>query len=127
MNVQTVTGDFATNLDELEDPFSALGGTRFVKKPDLAANKTIFDIVDVEGPVAGRFGQELVLTIVHTEYANEEPTRSKFAMPYTNKDGIVGPRTEALLSIQRGIALGRTYRNYMLVDTGKGQLIQKAA
>jgi hypothetical protein len=112
-------------LEDQEDPFAALGKGRYVKKNYLRDNKIAFNITEIEGPSTGKFGEELILTIEYVDYETGDPTQGKLAFPYENKKGVAGPRTMALLSVQKGLALGRRYDGYYLTGSGTGYLLSK--
>lgn len=118
----------ATSFDTFEDeadPFAALGKGRYVKKNYLRDNKIAFNITEIDGPSSGKFGHELVLTIEYVDYDSGDATQGKLAFPYENKKGEAGPRTQALLSVQKGLALGRRYDGYYLTGSGTGYLLSK--
>jgi len=110
---------------ELADPFASLG-VKYAKKPLLRDTNTPFDILGVEGPVDGQFGEELIISIEVVDPKTGELEQQKMSFPYLNKANVVGPRTTALLAIQAGINRGLTYRNYKLTGSGTGFLFTKA-
>jgi hypothetical protein len=119
-----MSSSFVTHED-LDDPFSALGKGHYVKKQYLKNTKTAFNITAVDGPTLGTFGEELVITIEYIDQVTGELTEGRMSFPLKNKKGEVGPRTQAFLTMQKGLALGKVYDNYYLVGSGTGILISK--
>jgi hypothetical protein len=110
--------------DILDDPFAALG-TRYVKKTELRDNKTAFEIIAVEGPQVGQFGDEVVITIEYVSHLTGELTQGKVSFPTLNAKKVISPRSTALLQMQVGLERGKRYADYYLVGAGQGFLISK--
>lgn len=111
--------------ENLDDPFANLGKSKFTKKSYLRDNNIPFNITAVTGPGLGKFGEEVTLDIEFIDYMTGEVMHGGLSFPVQNKAGKVSPRTTALLTMQKGIALGKVYDGYYLGGSGNGYLLSK--
>lgn len=117
-----------TSFDEFEDmddPFASLGKSRFVKKNYLRDNKIQFGILGVTGPSEGKFGLEVTIDIQYVDYETGELTDGILQFPYKNQKGAISKRAEAILKVQTGLGMGKTYDGYYLIGSGSGYLLTK--
>lgn len=116
---------FEAQDTELDDPFANLGKSRYYKKSILRDRNIPFNIMGVTGPSTGQFGEEIILDIHHADYETGEMIDSRLSFPVLNQKKEVSARAKALLQVQKGLGMGKTYDGYYLTGSGSGYLLTK--
>lgn len=123
--MSNITATYSDTEEDFGDPFANLGKSKYVKKPYLRDNKIAFNVIDIAGPVQGKFDDEFILTIEYVDHMTGDATVGAFNFPYLNAKKEVGPRTEALMKMQQGLSLGYKYDSYYLAGSGPGFIMSK--